>query len=811
MATRELVRADLLDRLEGCWTGQQIGATLGGPIDGRLTPAALRFYDPAPGQASASQEMDFQLAWLNLLRVKGGDIASDDLAEQWDKHIAYQYDELGWADWNLRRGLLPPLSGSFNNWFKHSSGGMGRALLWSMVAPGAPQLASELAWQDAILDHSAEGLWAAMLWAAAGSAAFVLRDATELLEIGLAMVPSTCRTAGAVRAARDRFRIGQSPLQIREAVLNASGSDNLTDAAQNSGFIAMGLLHGKGDFGPTVTSTVNAGYNARLNGGMAGGIAGILRGRIGIPEEWTKPIGDVVIYGWGLRNLEVDRKTGDLAATTLDAAVAVLAAREAEVSIVDESSEGASPTPEPTGEAPVTPAPHTDESTTIGDRARFLEIDPAPTAVTPSAAPPSDSVAEQETEAASESPAPEAAMASPEERAEISDTAAVAQPIPTDVQREAAPTETPAETPGEAPSEPLETGESAEAQPDPLAETFTPAPDAAASAEESAPVSTAPDPLADLFAPSATPIPAFTAPSPAVEMRANDRVKELLVRSPSTAIDNVGDFEFTIDYGDNGPVLLPGVATSFTVAVRNNAESDFVGGITLKTPEGWQVAVPGAQAERQMIAAGRMARFGFVVRAPDDAHLTGVNKAQVVLTPANETPTTCELTFLGGSCWWITGPFANRDEEGYDKVFEVEDKPGRENEYLGRGGSMVGWKRISFRENVMELDEFFGGFGGVAYAETTLHFATQTDARLVIHSNDGVHVWLNNQRIFRQHAHEPFRPTVSQSRFMMDVTFKPGANLVRLKIVRCKEPLQFAFIVTDRQGVPLEDMGNSRW
>jgi hypothetical protein len=273
----------------------------------------------------------------------------------------------------------------------------------------------------------------------------------------------------------------------------------------------------------------------------------------------------------------------------------------------------------------------------------------------------------------------------------------------------------------------------------------------------------------------------------------------------------VGDFEFTTDYGENGPVLLPGAATNFTVAVRNTSDNDFVGGISLSTPPGWQVAVPGAQAQRQMIASGRMARFGFVVRAPEEAQLTGVNTVQIVLSPSNETPTSCDVTFLGGSCWLFTGPFANRDEEGYDRVFEVEDKPGRENQYLGRGGGMVGWQRMAFRENVMDLEGFFGGFGGVAYATTSLHFPTQTDARIVIHSSDGVHIWLNGQRILRRHAHEAFRPTVSQSRNMVDVTFKPGANQVMLKIVRCKEPLQFAFLVTDRQGIPLEDMGNSKW
>lgn len=813
MPTRELMREDVKDRLHGCWLGQQIGATLGTPVDGRTTPAGLRFYDPKPGQATASQDIDFQLAWLDLLRIGGPHITSDDLAEQWESHLAYTFDELGWAGWNIRRGLLPPLSGAFNNWFRTSSGGMGRSLLWAMAAPGAPQAAVELAWQDAVLDHSGEGLWAAMFWAAVGSAAFVVRDVPGLLEIGLAMIPSTCRTAGAVRAARDRFRIGQTPLQMRDAVFAAAGSGNYTDAAQNSGLVAMGLLFGKGDFGATVTSTVNAGLNARVNGTLAAGVAGIMCGRTGIPQEWAEPIGDVVIFGWGLRDLEVDRTTTDLAAHTLEAAEAMLAARDADVRIVDlasemsaesssGSSQGTAGTQGTEGSATLVRSAdnveRSDENLLVGDRARFLEIEPAPAASAASAAP-------EVTEAApaadvpvadsplTDTPTPKAIglPAPQEEHVASSDTAMVAPPLPTE--------STPAAA--IAVDIPVEAAANVGADTPAMDPAVAPAP-----TEEPAP---APD-LADVFEPSPTPVIA-AAPSPVVELRANDRAKELLVRSATTAVCHVGDFEFTVDYGENGPVLLPGAATNFTVAVRNSGETDFVGGISLSTPPGWQVAVPGAQAQRQMIAAGRMARFGFVMRAPDEAPLAGVNSVQVVLSPANESPITCDLTFLGGSCWMFTGPFANNDEAGYDKVFEVEDKPGLENKYLGRNGGMVGWQRMAFRENVMDLEAFFGGVSGVAYAVTTLHFPVQTDARLVIHSNDGVHVWLNNQRILRRHAHEPFRPTVSQSRNMVDVTFKPGANKVMLKIVRCRESLQFAFLATDRNGLPLEDLGNTKW
>jgi hypothetical protein len=156
--------------------------------------------------------------------------------------------------------------------------------------------------------------------------------------------------------------------------------------------------------------------------------------------------------------------------------------------------------------------------------------------------------------------------------------------------------------------------------------------------------------------PAAPPLPNFLD---------NTAVKPLLVAPANSAVLRSGQFEFLVDYGENGPALVPNQASSFTVEIRNLADQEFMGQVTLSAPSGWQVAVPGAQGQRQHLAPGGMARYGFVVRVPDTVTLASKNTVTIVLTPEKGAPTTCDVNFLAGSCWWFVGPFANMNVDGY--------------------------------------------------------------------------------------------------------------------------------------------------
>jgi ADP-ribosylglycohydrolase len=801
MADLTLLRDAYRDKVYGGWIGKNIGSTLGLPVEGALTPNSLQFYQPLPGQATANDDLDFQLVWLHALRAHGVQITSDHLIGEWRDHIRYPWDEYGYALFNMRRSLRPPLTGAFENWFRHSLGGVCRTEIWAMVAPGAPQVAATYAWQDAILDHAEEGVWGAMFWAGIESAAFFLSDTNRLLDIGLNLIPKTCRVAQAVGVVREAHLSGASPLEARSRILQAVGSDNFTDTPQNIGFMALGWLYGEGDFGASICAAVNCGYAAGSNGASLGALLGILKGRRNLPAEWIDPIGDAIVVGWGVADLRVQRTAAELADHTVEMGEKVVAAKCPHVMLVDRLETPPLPPAAPVlaPSAPAVPDISAPEAAAPESPTETAEaIKPPPVAPAPSDRPwvPDIPAAPEEPAAA---PVPDGEPPAPPETVVSFETA------PTPESRPAPPADSNQR------ARFLELDDHAPAEPPSVVVGWdADAPASAAIPSEPYPVPSPAAPASPPISPTA-PSPPVPAPTSAFSWMDSSLVKPLLVAPPMTATYLVGQFECVVDYGDNGPVIVPNSAISLIVTVRNLSATDFLGYIRLGLPKDWQVAVPGAQGQRQMLAAGRSARFGFVIRAPENAPLASRNAITLILSPEEGRALTCDILLLGGSCWHVVGPLTNQAEEGYAKVYPVEDKPGLENEYLGRGGGLIRWQRMGVREMSLPLEPLFAGMPGVAYLTTTLRMPVTTDARIVAHTNDGVKVWLNRQLIIQRHAHEPFRPTLGYGPAQADVSLRAGDNLLFVKAVRDRDPYALSIAVTDRDGQPLMDLGNTMW
>ncbi len=790
MGTLTLKREEYRDRIYGGWLGKNIGGTLGAPIDGSADIQNLKFYEPEPGQAAAFDGLDFQLAWLHALREHGPEITPDQLVAVWQQYLTYPWDEYGYALQNLRRNLRPALSGTFDNWFKHGIRGAARSDLWGMLAPGCPQVAAESAYQDSSIDHADEGIWAAMFVASIESAAFFIQDIYRLLEVGSAMIPPESRVGRAVRTARDAFGQDATPLDARGRILTAVGSENYTDSPQNIGFVALGLLYGKGDFGASLATTVNCGYASQFTGAAVGTVLGIINGRAKIPQNWLDPVGEAVVLGWGLVGLDVERTVSELADHTADAAERYIAANcpgvqigEFAVTALPESPAVSSAVP-PTapGESPAPAAAVATESAQPEAAPKhFLELDDHP---------------DPGVQSAAETPAAEPASATPTAASDSEDSVPTIPDLSARDSEESVPT---------VPQSPVST------TPDTAGELPVPSqPDVPVSSSSEAPP--VPESAVQSGSPTETQILTPSIPIPPPFNWTENTLVQPLLKAPTTiAVYHSGDFEFTLDYGAAGPVALPGVATSFTVAVRNLGGQDFVGSVTIQAPEGWQVAVPGAQGQRQMLAQGRMARYGFVLRAPENAPLKTRNSVTLVMTPESAAATTLEIPLFGGSCWWFIGPFRNLSDEGYDHAYGPEDNLALDKDFLARDGGLIKWQRMAFGSTVMELEKLFTGVPGVGYGQTTLHVSEPTDARIVVHSNDGSKVWLNGQRILQRHSHEPFRPTLGYGPAQADIALKAGDNKVLLKVVRCGSPIELSFIVTDREGKPLPELGNTRW
>lgn len=311
-------RDEYRSRVLGCWLGKNIGGTLGEPFEWRRQINDVSFYTrDLGGQPMPNDDLDIQLLWLIALEERGVDLDAHTLAEYWVLYVTPHWSEYGTAKVNLRSGLVPPLSGSWNNAYKDSCGAFIRSEIWACIAPACPDVAARYAYEDAIIDHGdGEGTHAAVFTAALESAAFVERDVRRLIDVGLAYIPADSGVAGAVRSAVASYDAGRTWLAVRDEILEhyrggafmgrrdrvserdlEKGFDTGQrgwDAPSNVGIVVLGLLYGEGEFGATVCTAVNCGEDTDCTAATVGALYGILHGAGAIPRRWIEPIGRTI-------------------------------------------------------------------------------------------------------------------------------------------------------------------------------------------------------------------------------------------------------------------------------------------------------------------------------------------------------------------------------------------------------------------------------------------------------------------------------------------------------------------------------------
>lgn len=314
-------------KVKGCYLGKTIGGTLGAPfecyrgvydIDGFMQDVSM----PVP-----NDDVDLQLVWLAAAEREGRNLDSYVLAQYWQNYVSAAFSEYGTAKNNFRMGILPPLSGYMRNVNRNSNGAWIRTEIWACLCAGNPALAAMYAFYDACVDHSGEGVYAAVFMAAVQAAAFFERDVHKLIEIGLSYLPAECGVRSAVDLVRACRRRGDSWQQARKKLLIALPSsfgemsgewkgtaqvpasercpvqekdpdlpkaEHGYDAPSSIGIILIGWLYGEGDFGRSICLAVNCGEDTDCTAGTLGATLGIICGAEKIPEKWTKACSDKI-------------------------------------------------------------------------------------------------------------------------------------------------------------------------------------------------------------------------------------------------------------------------------------------------------------------------------------------------------------------------------------------------------------------------------------------------------------------------------------------------------------------------------------
>ena len=808
MAALTLTEEEYRDKVLGAWMGKSIGVTLGAPWRGSKIPGRQNFYSPVPGQPASSLALDFSMVWLKVMEQAGADVLPEDLAVAWLEHLDYSQDEFGYAALNLRRGLPPPASGAYSNWFRHSTGGAMRADFWAMIAPGSPQTAAAYAYYDTALDHSEEGQWAAMFLAAVGSAAFFLHDPLTLITIGLAMIPRTCRTARGVKAGLAAAHKGGAWLEARETVLKEVGSDNFTDVAQNLGFVTIGLFYGN-DFGSSLCAGVNCGCDTEFIGAALGAIQGIQRGRARLPEEWTRPINDLLIPGGGVRDFDAPDNLHEAAERTVIVGKAVIAAKIPDVEIAVAGAGLSSPA------ALAFVSELEPESPSTSEPMPAVLSEPEGVSLSPETLPPLfDSVPQAspfEEEGETLAPPPPLFDDLPSPPQTVEPFAPVT--VPSEIA-------SPVSESSNVPADAVLPASSAQPVAEPTAETiiedtgassvgFVPQP---VSADEPIPIvqgETAVNPLGA----SAAILPSAPDLANAIAWADSTQVKPLLITPPNAMMAQAGNYPVVVDTGD-APAIAYGIPKTLSFTIQNPTGEAFNGRVALLVPSGWQVMVPQNFGTKQFIAANTgILRVDFTVVCPEGSGRIDIaNAVTLRLTPENGSATSeAEFALMGASCWWCVGPFANFDGEGFDRTYLPENRPGLAETYFNRLSQSVRWEKRSFAESFLNLETLFKQSSGVCYGQTVLRTPTSRPARIVVNSNSGVKLWLNGQLALRRFNKEPFRPIIGSGNWAVDVMLNAGDNPIMVKWVRGAEPYQFSLTVADRYGRGLPEVGNTSW
>ena len=309
---KTISKTEYKNKVRGCWLGKNIGGTLGAPFESVRIAADIDFYthDLSEG-ALPNDDLDLQLAWLSAAERFGVGVNAKILSEYWITAITPTWAEYGIGKTNLRMGLQAPLSGVYCNPYKDSNGAWIRSEIWACLMPGHPESAVKYAYEDAIVDHADEGVYAEVFTTALESAAFAESDIYKLIEIGLSYIPESSDIAKAVHLVTEAKKSGLNWKEARSKLLmqipdsfgqqrHSPNPENFPeaefgyDAPANIGIVILGLLYGEGDFGRSICIAAGCGEDGDCTAATLGSLLGIIIGADNLPEKWIKPIGDEI-------------------------------------------------------------------------------------------------------------------------------------------------------------------------------------------------------------------------------------------------------------------------------------------------------------------------------------------------------------------------------------------------------------------------------------------------------------------------------------------------------------------------------------
>ena len=262
---KTITYSDYFNRVYGCFLGKCIGGTAGGPAEGRKELLDYPLDEAILHTALPNDDLDLQILWLEVMEEKGIDFTARDLAQSFYDNAPYGPGEYAYFKKNFGRGIMPPLSGSFNNrFYKNGMGCPIRSEIWACICPGDPARTWRYVEMDGTMDHEYDSVLAEYFLAAAESMAFFRSpddSIAELLSDALTYLPTDAKITQALGRTLQLSAEQRDWKWIRSDIIRRYGHPDCTNLYQNMCFTLIALLYGKGDMRETIRLGCAMGYD----------------------------------------------------------------------------------------------------------------------------------------------------------------------------------------------------------------------------------------------------------------------------------------------------------------------------------------------------------------------------------------------------------------------------------------------------------------------------------------------------------------------------------------------------------------------
>ena len=311
---QKLLYSTYYDKVYGGWFGKCLGGAAGAPVEGiknAVDHVNMReLLDPN----LPNDDLDLQLLWLEVLEKKGPYLNADDISQAWVKQCWYPFGEYGVFLRNYKRGIHPPFSGKFNNYYFYE--GMGcpiRSEIWAMINPGNPEAATNFAKMDGTLDHEGNSVWAEVFLAALESLCFVSDDLIGNINQALTYVTEDCKFLRCVNMVIAEYHKGTAFKDILRRIQIDYSHPDFTNSIQNMGYTVLALLFGERDIEKTINYALACGYDADCTCASAAAVIGILEGYDKLADDLKAMLNDRYVCG-----IDVVRSDDTISTLSLD-------------------------------------------------------------------------------------------------------------------------------------------------------------------------------------------------------------------------------------------------------------------------------------------------------------------------------------------------------------------------------------------------------------------------------------------------------------------------------------------------------------